>query len=329
MVTLATRTWEPNGSLSPAGTDGLPGPVTATATTAAAAAARAYDTGDGDAGDTADTGDRTASGPSARMAPNGEAGRAGGGDQPPLAVLVHGITSSSNTWWEVGPALAERGWRVIGVDLRGHGASPRGVAGLVLDDLAVDLAETVRSRPVDLLVGHSLGALVAMAALTADPGFARRVVLEDPPCAESFDGTQMAADIERDARWVRRAPGVFRRALIAPPDRMRPADADAKIANLLALDVDGVTGALRHGVGFDVVELARAVPVPALLYLGEERLGSALTGPARADVATALAQGWTEVVPCGHSIHRDAFDSFMRRLDAWLDRVGAQPTSAR
>ncbi|MGH2816717.1 MAG: alpha/beta hydrolase, partial [Actinomycetota bacterium] len=48
----------------------------------------------------------------------------------PLTVLVHGVTSSSRTWWRVGPALAERGFRVLAVDLRGHGASPRPVAGL-------------------------------------------------------------------------------------------------------------------------------------------------------------------------------------------------------
>lgn len=267
--------------------------------------------------------DGSAAGP-AQGAADAAADECGG---RPLAVLVHGITSSSNTWWEVGPALAARGWRVVGVDLRGHGSSPRGAAGLALHDLAADLAETVEERPVDLLVGHSLGALVAMTLLGTDPAFARRVVLEDPPCAEAFDGRQMAADIERDVRWARRAPGVFRAALVSPPDRMRPTDADAKVANLLALDVESVAAALRGGVAFDVVALARAVPVPALLFLGEEQRGSALTGASRAAFATALAQGWTEVVPCGHSVHRDAFDSFMRRLDAWIDRVDAHPAT--
>ncbi|HET9292413.1 MAG TPA: alpha/beta fold hydrolase, partial [Actinomycetes bacterium] len=79
----------------------------------------------------------------------------------PLAVLVHGVTSSSRTWWRVGPALAGRGFRVVAVDLRGHGASPRTVAGLALADLAADVAETVQG-PVELLVGHSLGALVSL-----------------------------------------------------------------------------------------------------------------------------------------------------------------------
>jgi len=93
-----------------------------------------------------------------------------GGVHRPLAVLVHGVTSSSRTWWRAGPALAERGYRVLAVDLRGHGSSPRPTAGQSVADLATDVAETVEAAagpPVDLLVGHSLGALVALELVAA------------------------------------------------------------------------------------------------------------------------------------------------------------------
>ena len=46
------------------------------------------------------------------------------GAAAPVAILVHGITGWWRTWWRVGPALADHGWRVIAVDLRGHGESP-------------------------------------------------------------------------------------------------------------------------------------------------------------------------------------------------------------
>lgn len=257
----------------------------------------------------------------------------------PLAVLIHGVTSSADTWWRVGPALAERGWSVLAVDLRGHGRSPRGFDGISLADLAADVAETVRSETgerdgtaedgrdgeplVELLIGHSLGALTAMTLLAAEPSFARQVVLEDPPCQEAVDWPAEAERVGRDAHLARTDPETLRAELRAPPDSLTKRDAEHKITCLRALDVETLQAVLRGGMVFDVAAMARKVTVPALLFLGEPARGSLLFGEPRPATATGLAQGWTEVVPAGHSIHRDAHESFMRRLDAWLDRVGA------
>lgn len=257
----------------------------------------------------------------------------------PLAVLIHGVTSSADTWWRVGPALAERGWSVLAVDLRGHGRSPRGFDGIGLADLAADVAATVRAETgerdgtaedgrdgeplVELLIGHSLGALTAMTLLAAEPSFARLVVLEDPPCQEAVDWPAEADRVGRDARLARTDPETLRAEFRAPPYSLTERDVEHKITCLRALDMETLQAVLRGGMVFDVAAMARKVTVPALLFLGEPARGSLLFGEPRAATATGLAQGWTEVVPAGHSIHRDAHESFMRRLDAWLDRVGA------
>ena len=61
----------------------------------------------------------------------------------PVAVLVHGVMGWHRTWWRVGPALAERGWRVIAVDQRGHGHSPRIDGFANIADFAGDLAAVI------------------------------------------------------------------------------------------------------------------------------------------------------------------------------------------
>ena len=247
----------------------------------------------------------------------------------PLAVLVHGVTSSSRTWWRVGPALAERGYRVLAVDLRGHGASPRTEAGLSVADLADDVAETVEAATatapgaapavrVDLLVGHSLGALVALELVGRRPRFARRLVVEDPPGSGSIDWAGVAGEIEADTHRAVTDPDALRRELEAANPAWPPGEAERRIADLADCDGQAIAAALRHGVRFDLPALVGAAPHPVLLLLAEEALGSILLGPDRKAAVEAMRHGTTRILPAGHSVHREALDAWLAALDAWL-----------
>jgi pimeloyl-ACP methyl ester carboxylesterase len=251
--------------------------------------------------------------------PAGPEGR--GAVHSPLAVLVHGVTSSSRTWWRVGPALVERGYRVLAVDLRGHGASPRTEAGLSIADLADDVAETVEG-PVELLVGHSLGALVALQLVGFDPGFARRLVLEDPPGSSSIDWAGLAAGIEADTRLATTDPAALRRDLEAANPAWPPGEAERRVADLADCDGQAIAAALRAGVSFDLSALLAAVPLPALMLLAEEALGSNLTGLDRKAAIEALPNGSTQVLPAAHSIHREALGPWLATFDAWVAAEG-------
>jgi pimeloyl-ACP methyl ester carboxylesterase len=251
----------------------------------------------------------------------------GAGPPRPLAVLVHGVTSSSRTWWRVGPALAARGFRVVAVDLRGHGASPRLVARLAAADLAADVAETVAplaapAAPgpvVDLLVGHSLGALVALELVTGRPGFARRLVLEEPPGPGSVDWAGLADGTEADARRAAADPEALRRDLEAANPGWPPGEAERRIADLADCHATAIAAALRPGVPFDLPALIAAARLPILLLLAEEALGSSIVGVDRKAAVAALGDGRTaRVVPVGHSIHRESLELWLAVLDAWL-----------
>ena len=85
----------------------------------------------------------------------------GAGDR--VAVLLHGMQGESRTWWQVGPALAVRGYRVIAVDLPGHGFSPPDHAA-TLERFAAAALATVPSEPA-LAIGHSLGGVVLAEAV--------------------------------------------------------------------------------------------------------------------------------------------------------------------
>ena len=237
-------------------------------------------------------------------------------------MLVHGVTSSSRTWWRVGPALADRGYRVVAVDLRGHGSSPRAADGLALADLAGDVAETVeavtQAASVDLLVGHSLGALVVLELVGRRPGFARRLVVEDPPGSSSIDWAALAAGIEADTHRAVTDPDALRRDLEAANPAWPPGEAERRVADLADCDGRAIAAALRPGIRFDLPALLAAARLPTLQLLAEEALGSNLLGLDRKVAVEALSDGTTLVLPTGHSIHREALDAWLAALEDWL-----------
>jgi pimeloyl-ACP methyl ester carboxylesterase len=97
----------------------------------------------------------------------------------PVIVLLHGLASDSDTWEYSIPALAQRGLRVLAVDLLGHGESDKPESGYLLDDFAADVDEFMAAieLPSATLCGHSLGGAIAMHVAYYYPARVQRLVL--------------------------------------------------------------------------------------------------------------------------------------------------------
>lgn len=110
---------------------------------------------------------------------------AGDSGSGPVVILVHGIASSSVTWQNVVPLL-EPHHRCIRIDLLGFGGSPTPPdAEYTLEEHVASLKRTIKAlrlREPFILVGHSMGALIA-ARYAGGPGRrkVRQVVLVSPP----------------------------------------------------------------------------------------------------------------------------------------------------
>jgi len=240
-------------------------------------------------------------------------------------VLVHGVTASTRTWWRVGPWFAENGWRAVAVDLRGHGASPRMQGDEGLDDLAADLDQTVfeETGTVDVLLGHSLGALVALKLCESHSEPARRLVLEEPPGSWSTDFGEVAREALAGAVLARGSPEeAVQRNLAENPTWAREA-ARNSVAGLLDCDAGPVAGFLREGLRYDLAEMVPSDSILTLLVLGSEEHGSMLPAPERAAVAGSLRRGTTKEFNAGHGVHKDDFEGYVRLLAGWLGEPGA------
>jgi pimeloyl-ACP methyl ester carboxylesterase len=225
--------------------------------------------------------------------------------------LLHGVMALAETWWRIGPALAARGWRVTAIDLPGHGGDVRRGAELDLDALAEGVAARL-DGPVDLMVGHSLGAIVALELLARDPAAARAVVLEEPPGPGAIDLAALAAVIAHDAAAVRedRAPLVAREREANP--RWDPGDVERSIRGIEEADSDAIVAALNGPLRWDLTALLAGVDVPVLVLAAHDApgtfpldAGSALRGADREAVRSALAPERFVVLEGGHCLHRD------------------------
>jgi pimeloyl-ACP methyl ester carboxylesterase len=105
----------------------------------------------------------------------------GGPAGAPVVVAVHGLGGSALNWGLLGPRLTGT-HRVLAVDLLGHGRSgvPAGRGGLAADRRMLHrfLTEVV-GEPV-VLLGHSMGGVLALLHTADHPGTVARLAVLCP-----------------------------------------------------------------------------------------------------------------------------------------------------
>src|SRR5260370_32608480 len=96
----------------------------------------------------------------------------------PTLVLLHGLGSSSADWALQIPAFAER-YRVIAVDLRGHGRSQDGARRYTVAQMAEDVTALLArlGEPPAHVVGLSLGGCTAQILAARHPDCVLSLVL--------------------------------------------------------------------------------------------------------------------------------------------------------
>lgn len=96
-------------------------------------------------------------------------------------LLIHGLTSSSRAFAQIGPALAARGWYAIAPDLRGRGLSDKPRYGYGVPVHAADLLTLCDALGLEsvAVVGHSLGALIGLFLAAFSPQRVSKLVLID------------------------------------------------------------------------------------------------------------------------------------------------------
>ena len=242
-----------------------------------------------------------------------------GGSQ---ALLIHGLSSSADGWWQVGEHLADQGWYVTAVDLRGHGAAGEATSYAVTD-FASDLLETwpgAAGTSWDLVVGHSLGAAAALLAAATEASWTKRLVLLDPvlePSAERL--AAIRASIINDLRAA-----TAESIAVANP-RWHDKDVRAKVAALKQVKESTVAAVTARPIEWPMAEAATDISAPTLLVAADSDHGGLLSESVGKAIAYDNPNVTFELVEgAGHSLYRDDPIATLALIDNFLvDSRGA------
>lgn len=119
------------------------------------------------------------------------------GGEGHTVVFLHGIASDSLGWGVVLNKLPKR-YRAITIDILGFGSSPKpSWLRYSLEDHVKSVAKTIKAEKIGpniTLVGHSLGALIAIELANKYPELIKQLVLVSPPIYDTeklSGGTQI------------------------------------------------------------------------------------------------------------------------------------------
>ncbi len=250
----------------------------------------------------------------------------GAAESPPM-ILLHHINSHARTWDRFARSMRDD-FRVIALDLRGHGDSDWAEAGrYTTEDYAADVAALVRHLDLQpaVVLGGSTGGRVGLVYAARNPDQVSALIMEDvgavrpQEIAGNFAAQLARGDPEFDteAEWAEELRGSNRRA-------------DAEVFSLLAMHGTQRLPSGKLGLKRDPAVLAdlrplelwdavRELRAPLLLILGAE---STIVGPDQTEMFRAIRPD-VEIVTipdAGHIVVHDQPDRFEEAVRGFLGR---------
>ncbi|NUP06480.1 MAG: alpha/beta hydrolase [Polyangiaceae bacterium] len=245
------------------------------------------------------------------------------GEGDPPMVFVHGATCD-HTYFQFQIARFRKNHRVVALDLRGHGASDVPANGYTPDDYASDVAwlcgELGIHRPI--IVGHSMGGIVALALAAAFPDLPAAIAMLDSPIfvPSSYEDALpwLVEAIQSDMGMQ-----VWRTLLTSSFHRLDDRDRRAQILEATSATPHHVLAAsFTSGAAWDAAAAARACKVAALYV----RSATFIDLDKFRSLCPTLSTG--ETVGAGHFAMLEVPD----QIDAMLERFTRAlepPASAR
>jgi len=242
----------------------------------------------------------------------------------PCILLLHGLTDNGLCWQPVIEALADD-YDMVAPDARGHGLSDAPEHGYTAADHAADVVALISAlglrRPV--IIGHSMGGMVATLVAAGHAELVRAAIFEDPAW---FDIGQQPPELRRQRAAEWRADLLANQQLtvdmlIARGRANHPTWSAAELQPWSVAKHQARPQVLEYieGEPADWRASVRALNTQALLITGDVSRGVIISpGLAREAQALNPLLRIAHIPDAGHSIRRDNFDAYMAAVRAFL-----------
>jgi pimeloyl-ACP methyl ester carboxylesterase len=235
------------------------------------------------------------------------------GDGSPALILIHGFASRLDHWQPVVAPLAKH-YRVLRLDLRGHGRSEAPADGYSMRQFADDTAALARSRHIRdaVVVGHSMGSTVALEVARRHPSLVSGVVMIDG----ALEKRATARQVEASSLWKAYDQGIVRLYSSFFPDPRDAALAERVISDAAKTPEHAALASFRATLTANIPAIAKQVRQP-VLYVGSGDGAHPQTA-----VREVLPHAhYAQAAVTGHVVQLEVPDQLVAMIRRFVDRV--------
>jgi 3-oxoadipate enol-lactonase len=247
-----------------------------------------------------------------------------GPEDAPVVCITHSLTSDSGMWAEQMPPLLQAGFRVLRVDMRGHGGSDPGAGDYTMKMLAEDVATVLNglSLPRVHYIGLSIGGMIGQAFAIE---YGAKLI------SALWSDTLPASPTGAAALWDERMSTVRRANSLEPladgtverwfTDAFKPRKPQRwkQIRDTVAATTPaGYLGCSAAIMSFDFTSQLPALRVPTLVVCGADDPGTPASENRR--LAGLVPGGrYQEIADARHFPNVEHPEAFNRIMMGWLD----------
>jgi 3-oxoadipate enol-lactonase len=252
-----------------------------------------------------------------------------GPDTGPVVCMTHSLASDGGMWAEQVAPLLQAGFRVLRIDMRGHGGSDPVAGGYTMGVLAEDVAAVLDGLSIARIhyVGLSIGGMIGQAFALAHRDRLLSALWSDTlPCAPAGSAdvwAQREAAVRHAGSLAPLADGTMERWLTDSFRHRKPGRWRQIRDTILGTTPAGYLGCAAALQAFDFVPALPSLALPVLVVCGADDTG---TPPEENRRLAALVPGarYEQIAQARHLPNVERPDGFNRVLLGWLEAQRGQ-----